>query len=150
MNATLCREVAKLWSGGFRPYVGEIDPAVYETLGCDKRRREPYWMCRWPILHCLGCARRCTPKSPKGFQVILPMPAPQEQGQGAALRYSLTPEEMVSRKTLLRVGEVQYCLGVSRAMAYRLADAGVLVKHVREPWRVTAESVRAEMERVDR
>lgn len=145
MNATLCREVAKLWSGGFRPYAGEIDPAVYEALGCDKRRREPYWMCRWPILHCLGCARRCTPKSPRGFQAMLPVAETGPRG-----RKGLSPWELVRAKPLLRVDEVMACLGISRRQAYYLADMGVLVRHVRDPWRVTSDSVLAEMERVDR
>jgi predicted DNA-binding transcriptional regulator AlpA len=152
MNSTLLREVAKLWQSGFRPYEGVVAPEAYEALGCDTRRREPYWMCRWPILHCLGCAKRCTPQGTAGFQAVLPLPPPPQgrAGPDDAPHYSLTPEEMVSRKSLLRVDEVRYCLGISRTQAYRLAQEGVLVKHMREPWRVTAESVRAEMDRVDR
>lgn len=147
MNAHLLREVQKLWGSGFRPYEGVVAPEVYEGLGCDTRRREPYWMCRWPLLHCLGCAHRCTPKSPAGFQAVLPVedaPVPAE-----VRGYTLPPGEMVRSKELLRVDEVMYCLRISRSQAYRLAQDGVLVKHVREPWRVTAESVRAEMERLD-
>ncbi|MGE4552854.1 MAG: DNA-binding protein [Desulfovibrionaceae bacterium] len=146
MNATLLREVAKLWGAGFRPYDGAVAPAVYETLGCDGRK-EPYWMCRWPILHCMGCAKRCTPQGTAGFQAVLPVdPAPVQDDAGLA--YALTPLQMVERKALLRADEAAYCLAVSVRQVYYLADMGALVKHARPPWRVTAESVLAEMERV--
>jgi predicted DNA-binding transcriptional regulator AlpA len=154
MNARLLREMTRMMADGWRPYTGDVESGVYEALGCDPRRRIPYWLHRWPLLHCLGCARRCTPKTSVGFQAVLPCDLPLfENGAAlpvpAAARFSLTPEELIARKNLLRVDEVAYCLGISERQAYRLADEGVLVRHVRQPWRVTAESVREEMNRVD-
>lgn len=145
MNATLCRTLKKMFDDGFRQYAGEIDSQVYEQLGCKDASRA-YWICRWPILHCLGCNRRCTPKTPTGFQVPL-VTSPARQGSGK--RFSLTPEEMVASKTLLRVDEAAYCLNVSERTVRKLVDEGVLARHLRQPIRVTAESVRAEMERVE-
>lgn len=145
MNATLCRTLKKMFDDGFRQYAGEIDSQVYEQLGCKDATRA-YWICRWPILHCLGCNRRCTPKIPTGFQVPL---VTSSARQGSGKRFSLTPEEMVASKTLLRVDEAAYCLNVSERTVRKLVDEGVLVRHLRQPIRVTAESVREEMERVE-
>ncbi|SHI60311.1 helix-turn-helix domain-containing protein [Halodesulfovibrio aestuarii] len=143
MNSTLCRVMAKMMIDGFRPYGGEIDAGVYAKLGCKDSSRA-YWLHRWPILHCLGCKKRCTPKSTNGFQVPMKFPAVQERG-----KFSLLPEEMLRTKKLLRVDEAAYCLSLSEATVRRLVDEGVLVRHVRLPIRITAESVQEEMERVD-
>lgn len=143
MNATLCRTLKKMFDDGFRQYAGEIDSQVYEQLGCKDSTRA-YWICRWPLLHCLGCNRRCTPKAPTGFQVPLVTVSPSTNKD-----FSLSPDELVAAKALLRIDEAAYCLNVSERTVRRLVDEGVLVRHVRQPVRVTAESVREEMQRVD-
>jgi len=142
MNSKLCRTMAQMMIEGFRPYAGEIEAEVYKQLGCKDSSRA-YWLHRWPILHCLGCNKRCTPKGTGGFQVPLQLPA---VSQG---KYSLLPEEMVRAKKLLRVDEAAYCLNLSERSTRRLIAEGVLVRHQRRPVRVTSESVREEMERVD-
>lgn len=129
-------------SDGFRQYEGEIAEFVYERLGC-KHSDRAYWVCRWPLFHCLGCNRRCTPKNAEGFQVPLVTSAPPKR------RYNVTPDELVASKSLLRVDEVAFCLAVSERHVRKLIDEGVLVRHQRNPVRVTAESVRDEMGRVD-
>lgn len=145
MNATLCRTLKRMFDEGFRQYTGEIELRVYEQLGCKDQSRV-YWICRWPILHCLGCNKRCTPKTPEGFQVPLVTALPNQlKGKD----FSLSPEEMVASKTLLRVDEAAYCLNVSERTVRKLVDEGVLVRHLRQPIRVTAESVREEMGQVE-
>lgn len=63
--------------------------------------------------------------------------------------FSLTPEEMLTAKALLRVDEVAYCLNLSERKVRKLIDEGRLIRHRDAPVRVTAASVREEMGRVD-
>jgi hypothetical protein len=143
MNSKLCRTMAQMMSEGFRPYGGEIAEEVYTALGCKDASRA-YWLHRWPILHCLGCNKRCTPKGTEGFQVPILLPAVSPHA-----KYSMLPEEMARSKTLLRIDEAAYCLNISERTARKLIAEGVLVRHQRRPVRVTAESVREEMKRVE-
>lgn len=143
MTANTLKEFASLYAKGFRPYQGEINRDVYERLRCRNPERA-YWVEQWPILHCFGCRQRCTPRTPEGFQVVLPT-----VDVGQRTRFDITPAQMVESKTLLRADEAAYCLNVSRSQVYALAAEGRLVRHVDLPLRVTAESVRGEMERVD-
>jgi hypothetical protein len=143
MTAKQLKEFADLYAKGFRPYTGEVSAIVYERLGCAKPQAA-YWICSWPILHCFGCSKRCTPKRPEGFQVVLPC-----KDNGYNMKFDITPTQMVRSKTLLRADEAAYCLNVSRSQVYALAAEGKLVKHLDLPFRVTAESVFEEMERVD-
>lgn len=63
--------------------------------------------------------------------------------------FDLSPDELLAKKPLLRINEVRYCLRISRSTAYRLVEEGILVKHNRLPLRITAASVKAEMENVE-
>jgi ADP-glucose pyrophosphorylase len=116
---------------------------VYDELKC-KDPKKAYWVCRWPILYCFGCRERCTPKSPQGFQIMLPEGTIQMHGS-----YTLTPAEMLKAKTFLRADEAAYCLSVSPRKVYAMAAEGKLVAHIDKPFRVTVESVRDEMNRID-
>lgn len=142
MNSTLCRTLRKMLSDGFEQYNGVIDPAVYERLECTKPERA-YWICNWPILHCLGCNNRCTPKTPEGFQIMLPMNAAQEEIERQAQIAALL------QKNFLRPDEAALCLDVSERQVRKWADEGVLIRHKRRPVRITAESVRVEMDKLD-
>ncbi len=141
MTVAQLKEFAELFGKGFRPYTGEILPVVYERREC-KDPSKAYWICKWPILHCFGCHRRCTPKSAEGFQVMLP-----EEVKSS--RPKLTPAEIMAAKHFLRVDEAAYCLNVSTRKIYSMAAEGKLIAHVDKPLRITVESVKAEMERVD-
>ncbi|KAF1073311.1 helix-turn-helix domain-containing protein [Halodesulfovibrio sp. MK-HDV] len=143
MNSKLCRIMAQMMIEGFRPFRGEIAEDVYSKLGC-KDASSAYWLHRWPILHCLGCNKRCTPKNTEGFQVPMQFPASQTQS-----KFSMLPEEMLQAKKFLRVDEAAYCLNISERTVRKLVDEGVLVRHMRLPIRITVESVREEMGRVD-
>lgn len=141
------KEYEELLARGFRPYRGSVAPEVYERLRCDTSYRKPYWMSKWPLLYCLGCAKRCVPETPDGFQVVLPMTVPESARTPAP--FSLTPRQLAESKELLRADEAAYCLNISRRHVYELAETGVLDKHNRSPWRVTAYSVLREMANVD-
>lgn len=142
MTAKRLKEFADLYAKGFRPYSGDIEGSVYERLKCKDPKRA-YWISKWPILHCFGCGKRCTPRSAEGFQVALPEKESQKYG------FSITPEQMLAAKPLLRADEAAFCLRVSRSQVYALASEGKLVRHQDLPFRVTSASVREEMGRVD-
>lgn len=146
MTTRNLKDFADLYGKGFRVYYGIIDPAVYVRLEC-RHPEKAFWICRWPILHCFGCSKRCVPQKTEGFQEVLIVP--EEKDDKAVPQFSISPEEMVEKKTLLRIDEVMYCLRIGKNYAYRLAQEGVLVRHHRSPWRVTAASVKAEMMNVD-
>lgn len=143
MTAKHLKEFADLYAKGFRPYTGEVLETVYEKLKCWKQK-QAYWVVSWPLLYCFGCDRRCCPRTPEGFQVVLPTVEAKRFGE-----FGISPAEMVAAKSLLRADEAAYCLNVSRSQVYTLAAEGKLVRHKEQPWRVTAESVKDEMERVD-
>ena len=144
MTARHLKEFADLYSKGFRPYTGEILSGVYERLNC-RDPKKAYWVCRWPLLYCFGCSHRCAPKTSEGFQVMLPE-GTDVRGYG---KFSITPAEMLVAKTFLRADEAAYCLSISRSQVYALAAEGKLIRHLDNPFRVTSESVREEMNRID-
>jgi len=143
MTARHLKEFADLYGKGFRPYQGEILPDVYDELGCKDPKRA-FWICKWPILYCFGCRERCIPKTPQGFQIMLP--------EGTAIQhgpFAITPAEMLASKPFLRADEAAYCLCVSPRKVYAMAAEGKLIAHIDKPFRVTVESVKNEMNRID-
>ncbi|WP_419787234.1 DNA-binding protein [Pseudodesulfovibrio sp.] len=144
MTSQHLKEFADLFGKGFRPYQGEIMPFVYEELGC-RDPKKAYWVCKWPILYCFGCRERCTPRTPQGFQLMLPE-ASAIQANGP---FSITPAEMLASKSFLRADEAAYCLSVSPRKVYAMASEGKLITHIDKPFRVTVESVKDEMNRID-
>lgn len=142
MTAKQLKEFADLYAKGFRPYTGEVAAIVYERLGCAKPQAA-YWVCSWPILHCFGCSKRCTPKTPEGFQVVLPTDAAYHH------KFGITPAEMLAAKSFLRADEAAYCLAVSPRQVYAMASEGKLDRHIDKPFRVTVKSVIAEMKRTE-
>ncbi|WP_338669755.1 DNA-binding protein [Pseudodesulfovibrio methanolicus] len=142
MTTRHLKEFADLYGKGFRPYHGEILPGVYEELGC-KDPKKAYWVCKWPILYCFGCGERCTPKSPHGFQVMLP------ENPTSNAKFSISPAEMLASKPFLRADEAAYCLCISPSQVYAITAEGKLIRHLDTPFRVTSESVKEEMNRID-
>tara|TARA_B100000683_G_C12470866_1_gene547735 strand:+ start:90 stop:521 length:432 start_codon:yes stop_codon:yes gene_type:complete len=142
MNTRNFKEFADLYGKGFRPYKGEVVSAVYEKLDCPHPEKA-YWICRWPLLYCFGCKRRCTP-SPKGFQIMLPDEEVKQHD-----KFNISPSKMLASKNLLRADEAAYCLNVSPSQVYRLAAEGKLIRHLDLPFRVTSDSVINELKRID-
>lgn len=141
MTTKHLKEFADLYGKGFRPYTGEILPEVYERLEC-RSPEKAYWIVKWPILYCFGCSNRCTPKSPSGFQVLLPV---------TENRQRMTPAQLLALGRPLRIKEVAYCLNISDRKAFDLqySKDTYLVFLKDKPLRCTPESVLEEMNRVE-
>lgn len=140
----LIDDVLKLVHSGWRAFRGEVRAEAYGRLDC-RRPRVASWFVRGRHFLCLGCSRRCALYDPAGFQLPLPTVFPPE----AESRFTLHPSELVRVKAWLRVKEAAWCLNVSPRQVYKLAAEGVLDRHPESPVRLSAESVRREMERVE-
>lgn len=139
-------DVLALLDRGYVPYTGEVGGQVYCRLRCPRPERGTWFTSRGRFV-CLGCARRCAQSDGVGFQVQLPGVRRGFQVAFAHLP-QVTAEELLAAKTLLRVDEAAFVLGVSPQQVYSLIDAGKLDRHLDLPVRVTAESVREEMGRL--
>ncbi len=62
---------------------------------------------------------------------------------------SISASEIVAKKSLLTIREAAYCLACSERHVRDLVDTGTLVRHRALPLRVTSDSVREEMQRLD-
>ncbi len=140
-------DILKVLGRGYQVYQGPVESAVYRALSCAKPKRAR-WFVRDGRYVCLGCGRGCCWTN-GGFQPVL---LSQRARPGRVMLAELkivTPEQLLAAKSLLRVDEVAYCLNVSPREVGKLIDEGRLVKHVARPIRVTAESVRGEMRRIE-
>lgn len=142
MTKTFIRSIIELVNHGWRPYSAKPHPSAYAKLQCShantKRGADkPFWFVRGDIFLCVGCSRRCTLSRPEGF--IMPLPIQYETRTDDP--FSLTPAEMVSRKSLLRVDEAAYCLNISERTVYDWIAEGKLRKVQEQPVRIPAEDV---------
>lgn len=148
MSRTLINDIVLLTREGWRPYGAQPAGVVYERLRCEHvlkgRTGRPYWFVRGDVFCCVGCAVRCSLVRPVGFSLPLPIKYPQPDAP-----YALTPQEMVTRKALLRVDEAAYCLNVSDRKVRNWVDEGRLVALKINPVRIKAESVAAMMRDFD-
>lgn len=144
MSRTLITDIVQLTRDGWRPYNGRPEGYVYERLGCPyqlTKRGKPYWFVKGDLYLCVGCVNRCSLARPEGFPVQLPIRYPEPKQP-----YTLTPEEMVRKKTLLLVDEAAYCLNVSRRKVYDYIDMGKLNVLKGNPKRVSSQEVKRMME----
>jgi len=142
----LIEDLLVLLDQGYAPYTGNVDGRVYARHSCP-RPEKAAWFTRAGRYICLGCARRCPQADAIGFQLSLPGVRRGFQVAFAMLP-SVTAQDLVRSKALLRVDEAAYVLNVSRSQVYQMIAEGKLDRHEDEPVRVTAESVREEMGRV--
>lgn len=63
--------------------------------------------------------------------------------------YTLTPQEMVKKRHLLRVKEAAYCLNLSERQVYNLIAEGKLIALKDKPVRIKAEDVAVMMNDFD-
>lgn len=143
MSKTLIKDIVLLTREGWRPYGAQPAEFVYDRLRCSQRGRA-YWFVRGDVFCCVGCASRCSLARPDGFSLPLPINYPQPDEP-----FTLTPQEMVTRKALLRVDEAAYCLNVSDRKVRKWAEEGRLVALKDAPVRISAESVAAMMHDFD-
>ncbi len=146
MSKRAIEDLLTLLERGYAPYRGEVEGCVYARLRCPRSEKSA-WFTRGEQHVCLGCARRCSQTHGEGFQLVLP-----GVRRGFHVAFAMLPSvsarDLVKTKSLLRVDEAGFALGVSRSQVYQMIAEGKLTRHVDEPIRVTSESVLAEMGRV--
>lgn len=141
-------DVLALLTKGFLPYTGHVEGAAYAALSCGPKRK-PRWFFRDRKFVCLGCGKRCSVVDPVGFELVLPVTFKTKK-----LVYALLPAvsayELVTKKALLTIPEVEFVLSIGRTQVYDMIEEGLLQQHpVSPPARVTAESVRRELARAE-
>lgn len=150
MSKTLIHDVIALTREGWRPYRGTPNGSVYAALGCEyglgSKKSRPYWFVREDVFCCVGCGARCTLSRPAGFPLPLPQPVNYFTQDTP---YTLTPQEMVAKKSLLTVRQASYCLNVSERMVYDWIAEGRLVRLKDQPIRVRSDEVRKMMQDFD-
>ena len=154
MTKTKIRSIIELINNGWRAYSEVPQSAVYDKLGCPyapekdaegkkkKKAKAPFWFYRADSFLCIGCDKQCALFRPKGF--IQPLPINYEE-RSSGEPYTLTPQEMVQRKALLRVDEAAYCLNVSERTVRDWIDMSKLRRTADNPVRIPAEDVAAQM-----
>lgn len=167
MNTQRIEQVLSLTASGWRPYNGSMARDIYESLHCPHAADTeglsmqatntssasvrqhvrtdapsgsglPCWFSRRNIFLCLGCERACSLSRPHGVQRSLS----RHSAQGD---YDLSPQELVKKKTLLRVDEAAYCLNVSERKVYDWVSFGRLTALKDKPLRIRSEDVAAMM-----
>lgn len=155
MTKTKIKDIIWLIDQGWRVYNAVPNSRIYDRLNCQyapevcedgrkkRKNREPVWFVHSDNFVCIGCPRRCSLSRPEGF--ILPLPIQYEERKQP---YTLTPAEMVQRKSLLRVDEVSYCLNISERTVYDWIAEGKLRRTEDLPVRVPSEDVAYRMKRL--
>ena len=148
MTKNKIRSIIELVSHGWRAYNAAPQSVIYARLKCPyapeikegkkkRKAKEPLWFVRADSFVCVGCDRACTLFRPEGFIQPLPIKYTERPEEP----YTLTPAEMVQRKTLLRIDEVAYCLNISERTAREMIDFGKLRRTEDYPIRVPVEDV---------
>lgn len=138
-------DMLRLLQRGWVPYRGHVDGQTYDGLGC-KASGKARWMHHGQKFVCLGCAKRCSLVDPAGFELLLPVSCQAKRLVFAVLP-AVSAQDLLDKKILLNVPEVEFILNVSRRQVYNLLEEGRLESHSDSPTRITAESVRREAAR---
>lgn len=89
----------------------------------------------------LGCAKRCSLFDPAGFE-LMPVTYQTMKLAFASLP-AVSAWELVAKKALLTIPEVEFVLSIGRSKVWEMIQEGRLDKHPDSPpARVTVESVR--------
>lgn len=139
-------DLLRLLHWEYAPYRGHVDDRVYQDVGCDKPKRAR-WMVRGGKYVCLGCGKRCSLVDPAGFELMLPVTIRTKSFAYANLP-AVSAEELLRKKMLLTVREVEFILSLSSRTIYTLVEEGRLDCHPDPPKRITADSVRREVARL--
>lgn len=150
MTKTVVTNTLALLNEGYVPYEGQIEEAVYARQKC-KRKKQASWFVRVTpenvLFVCLGCGRGCSLKNPEGFQAVLPLDGSRKVSVVAGVLPMISDDELLAKKTLLRLDEVCAVLRVSDATARRMIDKGEIVATEALPIRIHTDSVKRYMER---
>lgn len=143
------KSIIDLVNNGWRVYSAAPQSAIYARLNCQyapernengqkkRKSKEPFWFVRGDAFLCIGCDRQCALSRPEGF--IQPLPINYEERPSEP--FTLTPAEMVQRKSLLRVDEAAYCLNIKERTIYDWIAEGKLRKTIDNPVRIPVEDV---------
>lgn len=142
---TVFDDMLRLLSEGFAPYTGKVEDNVYAGFGC-KTVAAARWMHRDGVFVCLGCSKQCNQAGHKGFELVKAVPVRARRLAFAVLP-SVSAEELLEKKKLLSIREVEFILNISSRQVYVLLDEGVLDRHPDLPTRITVESARREAKR---
>lgn len=142
---TVFDDMLRLLSEGFAPYTGKVEDNVYVGFGC-KTIAAARWMHRNGVFVCLGCSKQCNQAGHKGFELVKAVPVGKRRLAFAVLP-AVSAEELLDKKKLLTIQEVEFILNISRTQVYCLLQEGVLDRHPDLPTRITVESARKEAER---
>lgn len=125
---------------GWKVYEGRVSAALYEKLECPAPVFGK-WLFegeRTKELACVGCDKYCRAESSADF---MPLPRHIAEMNQRSAYYTLSPQEMVNRITMLRVAQAAYCLNVAERTVYDWIATGVLAATKDKPVRVKAEDV---------
>jgi len=140
-------DLLALLARGYLPYTGHVEGSAYAALGCTKR--SPRWFFQDRKFVCVGCSKRCSLVDPVGFELVLPVTMRSKKLVYAALP-AVSAKELVTKKVLLTIPEVEFVLSVGRSRVWEMIQEGRLDKHPDSPpARITAESVRRELARTE-
>lgn len=131
---------------GWKVYTGSVEPRVYERLEC-KASKKARWLSRNEAMLCLGCGHKCMTHQ-DGFARCLP----GMDGVAKRILYTdrihrLTITEYLSLGRPLRVDEAAWILNISERHVRDLVDEGVLQRMEDRPLRITASSLKQELEK---
>lgn len=146
LNGVVFDDMLELLSEGFAPYTGKVDHGVYTGFGCEGAGKAR-WMHREGVFVCLGCPRRCNQAGSGGFALVTTVPARSKRLAFAQLP-AVSARDLLEKKLLLSVREVEFILSISSRTVYALLEEGVLERHPAPPTRITSESVRREADRI--
>lgn len=146
LNGILFDAMLELFSQGFAPYAGNVAAGVYVGLGCEEPAKAR-WMHRKGLFVCLGCPRRCHQAGAQGFDLVISISDRAKRMAFAELP-AVSAQDLLDKKLLLTVPEVEFILNIGNRTVYKLLDEGVLERHSDKPVRITSESVRREVARL--
>lgn len=146
LNGTLFDEMLELLSQRFAPYVGDVASRGYAGLDCEEPAKAR-WMHRKGPFVCMGCPRRCHQAGAQGFDLVVSISDRAKRLAFAELP-AVSAQELLDKKLLLNIPEVEFVPNIGNRTVYKLLDEGVLERHPDKPIRITSESVRREAERV--
>lgn len=149
MNSQIDR-IMFLAEKGWKVYEGKVNPDLYKELACPAPILAKWFFegTKAEELACVGCDKGCKTDKTSYFQPV-PKVIKINNSSPSHPYYTLSPQEMVKRLSLLRVPQAAYCLNISERTVYHWISLGILAALKNGPVRVKAEDVARMMEDFD-
>lgn len=141
------KEILELTDMGFYYYKGKVPESFYVEQGCFIPKKAEWFVRPWSKKHkntlfiCLGCPKRCRATDPEGWQLMLPVKKNFPGEIALAVVESISADELLRIKKVLRVNEAAWALNISRQQVHEWIQQGILDQVPGAPIRVTVESV---------